>query len=130
MAFVLQITQIEFQKKAPPGCLQYYTEPTGIIQTMNFAENGRHLANQDYTICIRQEDDHCSIVYEPCDENSFKIGPPMSGQNAIEGSGYGETGVPDSDNNNKECADKILMPCDSEEFITVCLFFLSLLSFE
>ncbi|EEB16872.1 hypothetical protein Phum_PHUM442150 [Pediculus humanus corporis] len=92
---------------------------------MNFAENGRHLANQDYTICIRQEDDHCSIVYEPCDENSFKIGPPMSGQNAIEGSGYGETGVPDSDNNNKECADKILMPCDSEEFITMqkCLEF-------
>lgn len=27
----------------------------GVIQTMNFAENGRHLANQDYTICMRQE---------------------------------------------------------------------------
>lgn len=21
----------------------------------------------------------CSIVYEPCDENSFKIGPPIGG---------------------------------------------------
>ena len=27
----------------------------GVIQTMNFAENGRHLANQDYKICMRQE---------------------------------------------------------------------------
>jgi hypothetical protein len=28
----------------------------GIIQTMNFADNGRHLADQDYTICMRQEE--------------------------------------------------------------------------
>ena len=29
---------------------------------MNFAVNGRHLADQDYTICMRQEEgktDHC-----------------------------------------------------------------------
>jgi hypothetical protein len=26
----------------------------------------------------------CSIAYEPCDENSFKIGPPvLSGENGI-----------------------------------------------
>ena len=26
----------------------------------------------------------CSIAYEPCDENSFKIGPPaFSGENSI-----------------------------------------------
>lgn len=41
---------------------------------MNYAENGRHLANQDYNICIRKEEGMCSIAYEPCDENSFKIG--------------------------------------------------------
>jgi hypothetical protein len=29
---------------------------SGIIQTMNFADNGRHLADQDYTICMRQEE--------------------------------------------------------------------------
>ncbi|PSN34467.1 hypothetical protein C0J52_07567 [Blattella germanica] len=49
----------------------------GIIQTMNFAINGRHLADQDYNICMRQEEGMCSIAYEPCDENSFRIGPSM-----------------------------------------------------
>lgn len=83
---------------------------------MNFAENGRHLADQDYTICVRQEEGFCSIVYEPCDENSFKIGPPRPGQDVSQGSGYGAIEVSDSDD---ECSDKILMPCDSEEFITV-----------
>ena len=56
-------------------CLIYFP---GTIQTMNFAVNGRHLADQDYTICMRQEEKMCSIAYEPCDENSFKIGPPVS----------------------------------------------------
>lgn len=45
------------------------------FQTFNFAENGRHLANQEYRVCIRQELKMCSIVYEPCNRNSFKIGP-------------------------------------------------------
>lgn len=47
----------------------------GVIQTFNFAENGRHLANQNYRSCIRQETGRCSIQYEPCDDNSFRIGP-------------------------------------------------------
>lgn len=50
----------------------------GIIQTFNFAENGRHLANQEYRSCVRQETGKCSISYEPCDENSFGIGPTHS----------------------------------------------------
>lgn len=51
----MQITQIEFAQRAPAGCLQYFQGLTGTVQTMNFAINGRHLANQDYVICIRQE---------------------------------------------------------------------------
>lgn len=111
----IKITQLEFRSKAPTGCLQYFREPKGSIQTMNFADNGRHLANQDYTICMRQEVGMCSIVYEPCDENSFKIGPPNSGQilNDDEGSGASA-----SEGRADECNDKIVMPCDSEELIT------------
>jgi hypothetical protein len=41
-------------------CASYYLSVefhvSGIIQTMNFADNGRHLADQDYTICMRQEE--------------------------------------------------------------------------
>ncbi|XP_037925274.1 uncharacterized protein LOC119660700 isoform X2 [Hermetia illucens] len=70
----IRVTQIPFSQRAPAGCLQYYTGLQGIIQTFNFADNGRHLANQNYKACIRQERDMCSITYEPCDEESFRIG--------------------------------------------------------
>lgn len=58
----------------------------------------------------------CSIVYEPCDENSFKIGPPSSMQvlHDDEGSGFGSVSSRADD-----CDDRIVMPCDSEEFLTV-----------
>lgn len=56
---------------------------------MNFAENGRHLANQDYMICMRQEKGMCSIAYEPCDENSFKIGAGNGGSNNGSGGAAG-----------------------------------------
>uniref|UniRef100_A0A0K8VDH5 CUB domain-containing protein n=1 Tax=Bactrocera latifrons TaxID=174628 RepID=A0A0K8VDH5_BACLA len=71
----IRIAQIPFSQRAPVGCLQYHTGTEGIIQTFNFAENGRHLANQNYRICMRQEQYMCSIMYQPCDEQSFRIGP-------------------------------------------------------
>lgn len=44
------------------------------LQTFNFAENGRHLANHNYRVCIRQELGMCSVAYEPCNKKSFRIG--------------------------------------------------------
>lgn len=70
----IRVAQIPFSQRAPAGCLQYHTGVQGVMQTFNFADNGRHLANQHYRICVRQETDMCSIVYEPCDEQSFRIG--------------------------------------------------------
>lgn len=89
----IRVAQIPFSQRAPSGCLQYFTTPNGIVQvlkaerfntkhilnltllqTFNFAENGRHLANQNYRACIRQEVGMCSISYEPCTEQSFRIG--------------------------------------------------------
>lgn len=29
---------------------------------MNFADNGRHLADQDYTICMRQEEGEETVI--------------------------------------------------------------------
>lgn len=70
----VRIIQVPFTERAPAGCLQYHTGSRGIIQTLNFAENGRRLADQDYNICTRQELGMCSISYEPCHENAFRIG--------------------------------------------------------
>ncbi|XP_075154005.1 uncharacterized protein LOC142227376 [Haematobia irritans] len=71
----IRIAQIPFSQRAPAGCLQYFTGAEGVFQTFNFADNGRHLANQNYRICMRQEMEMCSIVYQPCDDQSFRIGP-------------------------------------------------------
>lgn len=106
----IKVSQMGFHQRAPTGCLQFHHGTTGIIQTMNFADNGRHLANQDYLICMRQETGMCSIAYEPCDENSFKIGPAAAGF-ADEGSGVGPM------ENTRDCNDRIVMPCDNEDFI-------------
>lgn len=71
----IRVTQIPFSQRAPLGCLQYFTGEEGLIQTFNFADNGRHLANQNYRACVRQETGMCSIAYEPCDDQSFRISP-------------------------------------------------------
>lgn len=137
------VTQIPFSQRAPAGCLQYHTGKTGLIRTLNFAENGRHLANQDYNICIRQERGICSIVYEQCDENSFKIDPnsPQNGDvvslmqvvmgnsNMTEPDGMDEgsgdepmqIAIGESRSNVEICMDKIVMPCDSEDFLMVSM---------
>ena len=52
-----------------PGCSQWFTGVTGTLQSYNFA-GGVHLANQDYTICIRQELGYCSIEYTA---DTFKV---------------------------------------------------------
>ncbi|XP_053692418.1 uncharacterized protein LOC128740871 [Sabethes cyaneus] len=74
----IKVTQIPFSQRAPSGCMQYFTGTEGVIQTFNFAENGRHLANHNYRACIRQEKGMCSVAYEPCDDQSFRIGNPRA----------------------------------------------------
>merc|ERR1711971_69414 len=63
----VKVTQyaMDFPNKAPKGCLQYHfagdgnddgdLDPT-VIRSFNWnGGNGRHLANQDYNICVRRE---------------------------------------------------------------------------
>ena len=74
----------------PPGCTQYFTGAlsyldltcsenhgnisgaTGFIQSYNYA-GGLHLANQDYSACVRTERGYCSIGYTATDATSFQI---------------------------------------------------------
>lgn len=86
----IRVSQIPFSQRAPAGCFQYFEGINGIIQTFNFATNGRHLANHNYKSCVRQETGMCSIGYEPCDDQSFRIGqnPSMVTQGGI-GNGQG-----------------------------------------
>ena len=44
---------------------------TGFIQSYNYA-GGLHLANQDYSACIRTERGYCSISYTQVCQNSYE----------------------------------------------------------
>ncbi|XP_057652599.1 uncharacterized protein LOC130891716 [Diorhabda carinulata] len=112
----VKITQIPFSQRAPAGCLQYFEGSTGVVQTLNFAENGRHLANQDYNICIRQEEEMCGIVYEPCHENAFRISANNGNDDGDLGSG---DFVDSSEGGQMEtCEDKITVPCESDDLLS------------
>lgn len=114
----VRVIQVPFTQRAPAGCLQYHTGSTGIIQTMNFADNGRHLAEQDYSICMRQEEEMCSIAYEPCHENSFKISPNNNVNEVVSEDEIG-SGAGSIQSRADECTDRIILPCDSEDLLMV-----------
>lgn len=173
----MRVVQLGFEQRAPVGCLQYFLSPNGTLRTFNYLPNGRYLAGHDYLLCVRQEKGMCGISYQPCTQDSFRIGSIRSqntfsaANNSIPTTVITNTGnasgnvVPNtvsgsiSANNNsntdviegsgtgaaepemiitpssseipvylQQCRDRIIIPCDFEEFITVCYiqFFLSL----
>lgn len=65
-----------FVGSPPEGCLQYHTGLSGTFQTFNFPDaTTSHLANQQYSVCIRQELGYCCVEYQVCpDPMSFSIG--------------------------------------------------------
>merc|ERR550519_2369507 len=75
-AFTIKVTQIECNSKtkAPNGCLQYFTEDTGTIETFNYnSAAGVLLVNQDYSSCVRTGRTYCAICYY---SSSFKLSVP------------------------------------------------------
>merc|ERR1719367_2155927 len=53
----------------PMGCLQYYTEQMGTVNTFNWAgpvgATSVHLANQHYNVCVRRLVTACRICWSP-----------------------------------------------------------------
>merc|ERR1719220_936560 len=51
----------------PAGCLQFFTGAMGTVSTFNWATatTSTHLANQDYTVCVRRLADRCTICWSP-----------------------------------------------------------------
>lgn len=39
---------------APTGCLQYFPEPNGTVQSFNFNNGGPYFGNWKYAICFRR----------------------------------------------------------------------------
>ena len=65
---------------------QYLTGTTGYVKSFNY-DSGIHLADQQYTVCIRAELGYCSISWASVSTTSFQLsGPaPASTQTATQG---------------------------------------------
>lgn len=69
----IRMSQIDCSSisKADAGCLQYHSGVYGRIKSFNFdSVAGLHLSNQDYSICVRNERNFCSIHYTVCPDPS------------------------------------------------------------
>jgi len=72
----IKVSQIECGATSmpPDGCLQYHVGTTGRIKTFNFDESTaasyQHLASQQYSVCIRQEQGHCCVSYVLCQDET------------------------------------------------------------
>ena len=66
---------------APPGCLQYHTSASGIIESFNF---GHYFNNLDYAICIERHPNICKVVFS-CQDTMFGIETNNVGMQISEG---------------------------------------------
>lgn len=74
---------------APSGCLQYYTQPNGVVRSFNYAsspnskpnavgvDGSRQIASLNYGICIAAGNGACSITYAPLSSDPYSF--TMSG---------------------------------------------------
>ncbi|VVC25082.1 CUB domain [Cinara cedri] len=116
----IKITQVKSLLWASEDCVQQFQGINGTIQTMNYGINGRHLADQSYFICIKQEKNMCSIVYQPCNKISFKIETPLLSADTELEEGSGESDNLAYTDSYANCKDRVSINCKTDGFLTVC----------
>ncbi|XP_063826746.1 uncharacterized protein LOC135076197 isoform X1 [Ostrinia nubilalis] len=75
--YSIKVTQLGSADEltAPTGCLQYYTEPQGFLESFNFRDRSEigiprapsYLNNLNYAMCIRRAAETCSVTYTNVD---------------------------------------------------------------
>lgn len=75
-ALAHELLRPQFTPRAPTGCLQYFTQASGIIESFNF---GQYLNNMDYSICIQRQPDTCRLVFTSSDYDWSLNGVGVSG---------------------------------------------------
>jgi len=98
----IKATQIscDDENRAPAGCDQWYfgSGATNAAETFNYQSgNGKHLANQHQTICVRREAGNCRICWYAAALTDFQLsGKTDPGQGNVKASnccGYGTDGM-------------------------------------
>ncbi|KAH6924739.1 hypothetical protein HPB50_023774 [Hyalomma asiaticum] len=71
----------------PPGCLQYFRSPSAIVRSFNYGppvdSKVRYLSGLRYSICLRVEENFCSIKWETETNSSFSWGQPTYEDNVV-----------------------------------------------
>ncbi|KAJ8925003.1 hypothetical protein NQ315_001168 [Exocentrus adspersus] len=69
-AWNIKISQIgcNCPTRAPSGCLQYYTDLTGTVNSFNYGSAGsqtgtRQLVNENYGVCVAMQAGYCGITW-------------------------------------------------------------------
>lgn len=78
-ALAYELLRPQFTPRAPLGCLQYFTQPSGIIESFNF---GQYLNNMDYSICVQRQPDTCRVVFTSSDYDWSLNGVGVSGSSS------------------------------------------------
>ncbi|KAL7636092.1 UNVERIFIED_CONTAM: hypothetical protein RMT77_013911 [Armadillidium vulgare] len=80
--------------KAPPNCLQYFTDYSGIMNSFNYQDvDGVHqIANQMYTACIESKPGFCGINFK-----SYDFSVTSDGASTIQTTGGGRPLYGDND---------------------------------
>lgn len=78
-ALAYEFLKPQFTPRAPMGCLQYFTQSSGIIESFNF---GQYLNNMDYSICIQRQPDTCRIVFTSSDYDWSLNGVGVAGSSS------------------------------------------------
>lgn len=78
-ALAYELLKPQFTPRAPMGCLQYFTQPSGIIESFNF---GQYLNNMDYSICVQRQPDTCRVVLTSSDYDWSLNGVGVSGSSS------------------------------------------------
>lgn len=78
-ALAYELLRPQFTPRAPMGCLQYFTQPSGIIESFNF---GQYLNSMDYSICIQRQPDTCRVLFSSSDYDWSLNGVGISGSSS------------------------------------------------
>merc|ERR1712200_395868 len=100
--YTIHVIQYESTNEmgGPPGCLQFFTGATGLVQTFNWqtATTSTHLANQNYDVCVRKMIDRCVICWSPevtGDDGTMGTFGVNNGANSADGDAKSATGFDD-----------------------------------
>jgi len=121
-SYTIHVIQYESTNEmgGPPGCLQFFTGATGLVQTFNWqtTTTSTHLANQNYDVCVRKMIDRCVICWSPevtGDDNTMGTFGVNNGGFSMNGDALSAAGVAKCGGRAVAATD----PTDSNDFVII-----------